>query len=136
VSNSYQHPSLPFKVDEDGNVYSARGKLLPGTCNGAGYLRVSYRQGSRSTKTATLHRIVAETLIPNPDSKPVVNHIDGDKKNNHPSNLEWCTHSENQQHCWDTGLVTAYERTSKHREALAVVARTQPRGPEGWCIPA
>lgn len=49
-------------------------------------------------------RLVALAFIPNPKKKPWVNHIDGNTKNNHIDNLEWCTPSENMQHAFDTGL--------------------------------
>ncbi len=58
-------------------------------------------------KTAYVHRIVATTYIDNPHKKKQVNHKDGDKTNNHVSNLEWVTNQENQDHRWKKGK---YER--------------------------
>ena len=55
-------------------------------------------------KRMRVHRMVALAFIDNPDNKPYVNHINGNRSDNNVENLEWVTPSENTQHAVDTGL--------------------------------
>ena len=88
-----------FVVYPDGEIYNLFGKRLKYSVNPNGYRIITVNR-----KAYTFHRIVATLFIPNPDNKPFINHIDGNKKNNAVSNLEWCTPKENAQHAERTGL--------------------------------
>ena len=59
-----------------------------------GYEQVNIRIGNKYV-TKLIHRLVAAAFIPNPDNKPCVDHIDGDRTNNHADNLRWVTYLEN-----------------------------------------
>ena len=61
-----------------------------------------WKENKREVKM--IHRLVAEHFIPNPEGKPQVNHIDGNRSNNCADNLEWVTNSENTAHAYRTGL--------------------------------
>lgn len=63
------------------------------------YLRVDLCKKNK-TKRVLIHRLVAETFLPNINSKPQVNHVDGNKHNNILSNLEWVSISENSIHAY------------------------------------
>jgi hypothetical protein len=73
--------------------------MLSITINGNGYPAKHIRGVN-----LRIHRLVAEAFIPNPSGLPMVNHIDGDKTNNHISNLEWCDKSHNERHAERMGL--------------------------------
>ena len=60
-----------------------------------------------------LHRLVAKQFIPNPENKSTVNHIDGNKLNNHIDNLEWATYTENMHHAIKNGLINHITRRFK-----------------------
>lgn len=85
-------------VSSKGNgTQLAKGQALKQYLNPNGYMRVSIRFDGKQTKKF-VHRLVAQTFLPNPDGFPMVNHKDCDPTNNNVSNLEWCTASYNSQY--------------------------------------
>lgn len=70
--------------------------------HGLAYLRVTLCK-EHTTKKYQVHRLVATHFVDNVSSKDTVNHIDNNPSNNHYSNLEWCTHSENMLHAQKQG---------------------------------
>lgn len=98
-----------YGVTEDGKVFSvARNCELSPKRNHDGYLRIQLWEHGKC-HFVSIHRLIAETFIPNPDNKPFVNHIDGNKQNNRVENLEWCTQQENIKHAWATGLSKSHK---------------------------
>lgn len=78
-----------------------------------GYCGVTLYRNNNG-KSYRVHRLVAQAFIPNPENKPEINHIDGNKKNNCVDNLEWVTGEENTLHAWDIGLVDNTFGTAVH----------------------
>lgn len=109
-------------------------KILKMTPDKDGYLQVTlFIEGKQ--KTFKVHRIVAELFIENPEGKPAVNHIDGDKQNNFVENLEWVTRSENMRHAYDMGLKIALRgedrSDSKLTNEQVIYIRNNPDGLTG-----
>ena len=113
-----------YKVSNYGNVKSLgnsksrKEKLLKSQRKTNGYLSVTLYKNGKS-KSYFVHRLVAQAFIPNPESKPEVNHINGIKTDNNVKNLEWNTRTENEQHAYTTGLCDAGKK-AKSRPVLCV----------------
>ena len=94
-----------YMVSNTGKMFSKfSNRLLTPWMTSHGYMRVSLRLNKTKTTRVFVHRLVALAFIDNPLNKTQVNHIDGNKQNNHVSNLEWVTPSENIQHSMETGF--------------------------------
>jgi hypothetical protein len=97
-------------------------KLIPTN----GYLRVALSKNSKHRKFS-VHRLVAIHFIANDENKRCVNHKDSVRSNNHVSNLEWCTHSENTEHAVSKGRMVGNrneglknEKNVKSRRVLQI----------------
>lgn len=104
-----------YQVSNFGRVKRVTtGRILKGGKDRGGYLRITLcKNGVTSTKT--IHRLVAQAFIPNPENKPEVNHIDENKTNNNVLNLDWMTAKENINHG------THNERVSK-TQSIPIIA--------------
>jgi len=97
-------------IYKDGRVAKFSQTILKPSLNHKGYNRVYLSMKSKKY-TKTVHRLVAETFIDNPESKKTVNHINMDKLDNSVSNLEWMTNKENMRHAFANG---AYDERNKY----------------------
>jgi len=93
-----------YAINKCGDVMSVQTKKLKKIfVNSWGYYTVTLYKNKKN-HTFTIHRLVAQSFLPNPENKEQVNHIDGNKLNNHLSNLEWTTKSENLLHAYQKNL--------------------------------
>lgn len=112
-----------YMVSNMGRVYSLLVKRVLKTCvSNRGYELVCLKNKDGKRKQYTIHRIVAQVFVSNPNNYPIINHKDENKLNNRADNLEWCTYSYNNSYgenqnirarikktgtkCWVKNLVT------------------------------
>lgn len=110
-------PTIIFDLDNgyliypDGKLYSTKSnKFLTPFVGSKGYMQYRLQDKLGDKYTRRVHRMVAEMYVPNIHGLPTVNHIDGNKSNNHKDNLEWMSVEDNVKH--------------SHQECFTVVSPT------------
>jgi hypothetical protein len=102
-------PSMEIKgypkylIYNNGQIYTKRRNHYLKLSISGGYYSVNLSNGN-GQRNFSVHILVAQHFCDNLDNKPIVNHRDGNKLNNHYTNLEWVTHSENNRHAVSLGL--------------------------------
>ena len=117
----------------DEKIRKVKGRLIAPKRNADGYLFVSLSRNG-VTNTRYIHRMVAVAFIPNPWQLPEANHLDGDKTNNVPANLQWVTHQDNVIHAYAYGLNR--NMGGSHKMAVGVIDNILGREFEtvkDWC---
>lgn len=92
-----------YQISNTGLIRNSKGKIMKTNYEKHGYERLTLNCKGHS-KTFKIHQLVANAFLEKPDWAEVVNHKDGNKKNNNLDNLEWTTYSENNSHAIQHGL--------------------------------
>lgn len=120
------HDFLPeikdyYTINSDGKIYSDNSGLMKTRNKGdTDYQIINFQTIDNKKKTYRVHRLVLMAFNPVMNFDELeVNHIDGNKKNNSLSNLEWCTSSENKIHAFNNGLSEARKGENSNFSKLA-----------------
>jgi len=96
-----------YFISNFGRLRGRSGKIIKSYLNKhTGYYMICLKVKDQfdKPKCIKIARLVAKAFVPNPENKPYVNHIDGNKQNDVYTNLEWCTNQENVLHAYKLGL--------------------------------
>lgn len=120
-----------YQISNTGKVRSLKrnntnGKILKSAFNYKGY-EVVYFSKNNKKYVRKIHRLVAESFIPNLNHKEQVNHIDGNKANNNVDNLEWCTCRENIIHAYRNNLFEKQRNSHKNKKNGSLVGNDSKR---------
>lgn len=118
VSNLGRVRSLDRKVRTYQGWRTVKGRVLKTPINSRGYPKVHLRNEPVGSQVFVVHQLVAKAFIPNPDGKPFIDHIDGNKANNAVGNLRWVTPKENSRN------PITYEKVRKVGERAKVCSHT------------
>ncbi len=108
-----------YLINKEGEVYGIkRKKMKVPSKDKDGYLMFCLSK-DKVKKNVKLHILLALQYIPNPEGKPVIDHIDRNKQNNSLDNLRWATYSENSQNKTLKGIIQEQTRTNKNGDYIS-----------------
>lgn len=110
-----------YEISDYGRVRNKRsGRILKTSDSRGGYEKVNlYSNGSQRSRK--IHRLVATEFVDGKEDGKIVNHIDGNKKNNRFDNLEWVTSSENNAHAFRLGLNHRSEKCGTPKRSVKII---------------
>ena len=120
---------LNYQISWRGRVMNTNtGRILKNTFGSHGYLHVGLSKNGK-VKTHCIHVMVAQAWVSNPEDKKCVDHIDGDKTNNHYENLRPATHAENNRNRSKRANATSkYYGVCFHKKSNKWTAQIQIEG--------
>jgi hypothetical protein len=104
--------------------YVKQERLLNPPTNSVGYKQVALYRDKKGV-IQSVHKLVATVFLERKPEHQVINHIDGNKLNNHVDNLEWCTYGHNQAHAIRTGLIRIYRGESHYASKVSDAQRLE-----------
>lgn len=118
-----------YSINELGEIRNdSTGRIKSAYINPSnGYLTVDLYRGNKPQKV-TVHRLLAEAFIPNPENKPCIDHKDGNRQNNELSNLRWATFSENNSRFNTVGVRSERIKVEHYTE----IRKKRGGGHEAW----
>jgi len=122
-----------YEIFEDGRIWSKMKRVyLKYSVTIDGYYQFFFTHGNTKTggirKSIKIHRLVAMAFCPNPNEYKEVNHIDGNKLNNHYTNLEWCTRSHNIKQIYALGFRDiSGKKNPNYRHGKYISENSKPR---------
>lgn len=120
--------SAGYAVSSYGNVKSFKkdpnGIALIPYVDQSGFKRV-WLSNKKKKRNCSVHKLIALAFIPNPENKPEVNHINGDKSDNKITNLEWVTHQEHIEKSFDNGSIAKPTGKDHWRYGVKVSDKTK-----------
>lgn len=112
------------RLHRESRPYMKQERLMNPPVNSVGYPQVCLYKDKKGV-IQSVHRLVATVFLERKPEHQVINHIDGNKLNNHVDNLEWCTYGHNQAHAIRTGLIRIYRGESHYASKVSDAQRLE-----------